>query len=286
MVKLHENDVKTREVLDWQGVHLFHFSGSSCSQKTRIFLNLKGINWHSHPIDLVKQENYKPWFLGINPRGLVPVLVHDGQVHIESNDILVYLEKAFPAPSLIPEAIYDEIIEGLQQEDDLHLDIRTITMRYVLPGFLARKKPASLEEFANDDGTINGKMDPHKQVEIEFWRNMAEHGITDEQIRTSTGKLKAVFDELERRLMCQPYIAGNSISLLDIAWFIYAFRLDMAGYPLARLHPSVYRWFADLLPRDEFAHEVAVPPPLKLITSALHAMQRLKGSRFEAVANL
>ncbi len=96
MVQLVDGDIKTREVLGWKGVHVLHFAGSSCSQKLRIFLNLKGIAWESHPIDLPANENFQPWFLGINPRGLVPVLVHDGAVHIESNDIIEYLEKKFP----------------------------------------------------------------------------------------------------------------------------------------------------------------------------------------------
>ena len=96
MVQLVDSDIKTREVLDWKGVHVLHFIGSSCSQKLRIFLNLKGIPWESHLVDLHANENFRPWFLGINPRGLVPVLVHDGAVHIESNDIIQYLEKTFP----------------------------------------------------------------------------------------------------------------------------------------------------------------------------------------------
>src|SRR5436190_16062106 len=78
MVQLVESDIKTREVLDWKGVHVLHFMGSSCSQKLRVFLNLKGIPWESHHVDLIANENFRPWFLGINPRGLVPVLVHDG----------------------------------------------------------------------------------------------------------------------------------------------------------------------------------------------------------------
>ena len=98
MVQLVDGDIKTREVLDWKGVHVLHFMGSSCSQKLRIFLNLKGIEWQSHIVDLFTNENFRPWFLGINPRGLVPVLVHDGAVHIESNDIIAYLERAFPTP--------------------------------------------------------------------------------------------------------------------------------------------------------------------------------------------
>ena len=72
MVQLVDSDIKTREVLGWKGVHVLHFSGSSCSQKLRIFLNLKGIAWESHLVDLPTNENFTPWFLGINPRGLVP----------------------------------------------------------------------------------------------------------------------------------------------------------------------------------------------------------------------
>ena len=54
MVQLADGDIKTREVLGWKGVHVLHFMGSSCSQKLRIFLNLKGIPWQSHPIDLAR----------------------------------------------------------------------------------------------------------------------------------------------------------------------------------------------------------------------------------------
>ena len=103
MVQLIDSDIKTREVLDWKGVHVLHFMGSSCSQKLRIFLNLKAIPWQSHVVDLFTNENFRPWFLGINPRGLVPVLVHDGAVHIESNDIISHLEAAFSEPRLIPD---------------------------------------------------------------------------------------------------------------------------------------------------------------------------------------
>ena len=73
MVQLVDNDIRTREVLGWQGVHVLHCMGSSCSQKFRVFLSLKKIPWQSHPIDLPSNENVQPRFLGINPRGLVPV---------------------------------------------------------------------------------------------------------------------------------------------------------------------------------------------------------------------
>jgi Glutathione S-transferase, N-terminal domain len=78
MVQLVDSDIRTRKVLAWKGVHVLHFMGSSYSRKLRIFLNLKGIKWTSRHVDLFTNENFSPWFLGINPRRLVPVLAHDG----------------------------------------------------------------------------------------------------------------------------------------------------------------------------------------------------------------
>lgn len=118
-------------MLDWKGVHVLHYAGSSCSQKLPIFLNLKGIPWESNPIDLHGNENFRPWFLGINPRGLVPVLVHDGAVHIESNGIIIYLEQTSPTPRLIPTGFENEIAGLLRHEDELHLDLRTLSFRLV-----------------------------------------------------------------------------------------------------------------------------------------------------------
>jgi glutathione S-transferase len=50
---------------------------------------------------------------------------------------------------------------------------------------------------------------------------------------------------------------GGSLSVVDIAWFIYAYRLSLAGYPFARLHPQVAAWQEKLKGRPEFAREIA-----------------------------
>jgi glutathione S-transferase len=286
MVKLYEKDIKTREVLDWKGLHLLHFAGSSCSQKTRISLNLKGIDWKSHPVDLVAQDNFKPWFLGINPRGLVPILVHDGEVHIESNDILEYLDKAFPQKPLIPTELHDKIVQDLREEDDLHIDIRNLTMRFVIPKILAMKKPESLSNFTEADGKIEGGEDSHKAMELKYWQDFAERGITDEQATISANKFKSVLSEFDEQLTNSTYLLGEQLTQLDIAWFIYAVRLQAAGYPLVRLHPNVNRWFSELVSRNEFAREVANPLPLKLVSGGLRLIHRLRGTTLEKITGL
>ena len=283
MVQLVDGDIKTREVLDWKGVHVLHFMGSSCSQKLRIFLNLKGIEWQSHIVDLFTNENFRPWFLGINPRGLVPVLVHDGAVHIESNDIIAYLEKAFPAPKLIPAGHENEVAALLQHEDDLHLDLRTLSFVFDRPG---PPKPAeALASYAaNGSGTVQGAADRDKQTRIEFWQRAAKEGFTDQAARASAQKFRVDFNALEQRLANQPYLLGATLSVLDIAWFIYANRLALGGYPIARLHPRLGVWFGKLAARPEFAKEVAMPPEAKERIEVTRRAHAQAGKSLEMVA--
>jgi len=257
MVQLLDSDIRTRDVLGWKDVHVLHFAGSSCSQKLRVYLNLKGIPWQSHPVDLPKNENMQPWFLGINPRGLVPVLVHDGAVHIESNDIIQYLEGKFPAPRLIPEGYETEVAALLKHEDDLHLDLRTLSFRFVFAPPGPPKPAAALESYiAGGTGTVQGAADHEKQIQIEFWQRAAREGFTDERARASAQKFRIAFDALDKKLARQPYLMGEDLSVLDIAWLIYAHRLSLAGYPFARLHPHVQAWAERLRAMPEFAKEV------------------------------
>ena len=285
MVQLVDSDIETREVLGWKGVHVLHYSGSSCSQKLRIFLNLKGIAWESHLVDLHNNENFSPWFLGINPRGLVPVLVHDGAVHIESNDIIGHLERTFPTPRLIPEGFEDEVAALLEHEDDLHLDLRTLSFRFVFAPPGPPKPAEALKSYAgNGSGTVRGVKDRDKEVQIEFWQRAATEGFTDEMARASAQKFRVEFDALDRRVAKQPYLLGDALSVLDIAWFIYANRLALAGYPIARLHPRLGTWLDTLAQRPEFAEEVAMPPEAKERIAATRRAHAQAGKSLEMVA--
>ncbi len=285
MVQLVDSDIKTREVLDWKGVHVLHAMGSSCSQKLRIFLNLKGIPWESHILDLHGNENFRPWFLGINPRGLVPVLVHDGAVHIESNDIITYLEKTFPVPKLIPAGFENEVDKLLRHEDDLHLDLRTLSFRFVFnpPG---PPKPAeALQSYAaNGSGTVRGAVDADKAAQIAFWERAAKEGFGDDMARTSAQKFRVVFAELDQRLAKGPYLLGVALSVLDIAWCIYANRLSLGGYPVAKLHPRLGAWMEMLLARPEFAKEVASPPEVMEHIASTRRAHEKAGKTLAAVA--
>lgn len=68
----------------------------------RVTLCAKGLDWESVSVNLFKGEQYEPKYLKMNPKGVVPTLVHDGKPVTESTLICEYLDKVFPEPPLVP----------------------------------------------------------------------------------------------------------------------------------------------------------------------------------------
>ena len=274
-MKLLDSDIKTREILEWKGIHLLNYQFSACSMKTRIYLNLKNIPFKSHQINLSAGENFSQWFQGINPRSLVPVLIHDGDVHIESNDILQYLEGCFENNPLIPADKKMKVSELLSFEDNLHIDIRNITFRFMVPKLLNKGKKAKPK--SNDKATLNGEADPLDDANRNFWKEYEEFGIKDEDVRESLSKMNSALKNIDSILNGNEYILGSNLSVIDIAWFIYVTRIQHANYPLQERHPNVYEWYKRLYKNKKFKDEVQIPLIMKLVINLYALFLKIKG---------
>jgi glutathione S-transferase len=280
MVKLLRRDVQTLEVLNWEGLHLLHGPPSSCSAKVRLFLRLKGLEWHSHLVGPGGKDPLSPWFLGINPRGLVPVLVDGGDVHIESNDIILHLERKFPEPALVPLGEAASVSELLHHEDDLHLDLRLLTFRFIIPE-LANRPAEKIDAYRRlGSGTVGGEPDPVKVEQIAFYEKHRA-GISDDNVRTAIARFRSTFDAHDTILSRAPFLLGEALSVLDVAWFIYVARLTAAGYPFSKAHPNVAAWFGRLLARPEFAEESAVSTPPAEMYRSLRERDAAEGRTLE-----
>lgn len=83
-------------------LELFHADYSTCSQKVRIVLAEKGLDYTSRALSFRKEEQLAPDYLALNPNGVVPTLVHDGEVIIDSSCIIEYLDEVFAQNPLSP----------------------------------------------------------------------------------------------------------------------------------------------------------------------------------------
>ncbi|MGH8307248.1 MAG: maleylacetoacetate isomerase [Gammaproteobacteria bacterium] len=85
-------------------MELYTYFRSSAAYRVRIALNLKGLEADYRYIHLVKDggQQHKPEYLAVNPQGLVPALVDNGQVLTQSLAIIEYLEETHPQSPLLP----------------------------------------------------------------------------------------------------------------------------------------------------------------------------------------
>jgi len=83
-------------------LELYHNHMSTCSQKVRLVLAEKGLEFESHLVDLIAGGQHDPEYVKLNPNHVVPTLVHDGHVLIESSLIDEYLDDAFPDVPMRP----------------------------------------------------------------------------------------------------------------------------------------------------------------------------------------
>ena len=83
---------------------LFDYWRSSASFRVRIALHLKGLTFEQRFVHLVRNggEQHAQAYRDLNPQGLVPALVHNGQVLTQSLAICEYLDEQFPQYALLP----------------------------------------------------------------------------------------------------------------------------------------------------------------------------------------
>ncbi|XP_069885033.1 maleylacetoacetate isomerase isoform X2 [Dipodomys merriami] len=109
---------------------LYSYFRSSCSWRVRIALALKGINYETVPINLIKDggQQFSEEFEALNPMKQVPALKIDGIIIGQSLAIIEYLEETRPTPRLLPQdpkkkasvrMISDLISSGIQPLQNL-----------------------------------------------------------------------------------------------------------------------------------------------------------------------
>jgi maleylacetoacetate isomerase len=82
---------------------LYDYFRSTAAYRVRIALNLKGIEYQSEVVNLLKGEEGSREYRRYNPQGLVPALeLENGQILTQSLAICEYLDETYPETPLLP----------------------------------------------------------------------------------------------------------------------------------------------------------------------------------------
>ena len=83
-------------------MELFTYCRSVAAHRVRIVFNYKAIPYSSKFVRLESDGGAAHQFRALNPQGLAPVLVHDGQVITQSMAIMEYLEEQVATRPMMP----------------------------------------------------------------------------------------------------------------------------------------------------------------------------------------
>ena len=81
---------------------LYHHGSSVCAAKVRLAMAEKNLEWDGVYIDILKGEQFDPEYLKLNPKAVVPTLIHDDTVIPDSTVIIEYLDHLQPETSVHP----------------------------------------------------------------------------------------------------------------------------------------------------------------------------------------
>ncbi|MEE8394760.1 MAG: glutathione S-transferase family protein [bacterium] len=233
-------------------LELYHSTTSVCAIKVRIVLAEKGVDWDGHLLNLQAGDQQLPDYLKLNPKGVVPTLVHDGQVMVESSVIMTYLDEIFSDPPLQPADALSRARMRLwikRVDDELHAGCSIITFATANRKALLKKSPEAREQYF---GRI-----PNPALR-ETKRQSVEMGLKAPQVAQNIRVYDQALGAMEQTLAGQPWLAGATYSLADAALTPYLNRLEMLG--MAGLwqpaRPRVGEWLDRVRARATFAPAV------------------------------
>jgi glutathione S-transferase len=234
-------------------IELYHFGFSTCSQKVRLVLAEKGLEFTSHEVNLMAGGQHDPAYVKLNPKHVVPTLVHDGQVLVESSLIIAYLDEAFPEPPLRPADPLGRyrVARWIKHVDDeLHPAAPVVTFA-LGPRTAILQQPRELRE-----ANIAAIPDP---VARATRRSVIEHGVAAPEFAGALGVFVDTLDEMETALADARWLSGERFGLADATLLPYVLRLEhLAMDPLleSSARPRVAAWLGRVKTLPSYATAV------------------------------
>ena len=227
-------------------ITLYNWPTSTCSQKVRLVLAEKGLDYKNVRLNALQSEHLSDWYLKLNPNGVVPTLQHGDNVVTDSSVICEYLDEVFPQVSLSPADAYPRAkMRAWRQFID---EVPTAAIR--VPSFngyiahLWKHVPQDQYEAQVEKRTVRRH----------FYRAMGRDGSSAEKEQESVEMLRETVVRMDAALSHGPWIVGDDFTLADIALTPTIVRMSDIGlgHVWSDL-PRISEWFDRIQARASFA---------------------------------
>ncbi|KYC35304.1 hypothetical protein WA1_09140 [Scytonema hofmannii PCC 7110] len=201
-------------------LELYHFPDSLCSQKVRLALAEKGIEWKSHIVNLLTFENLKPDYVRINPKAVVPTLVDDGKVVCNSAIIVRHLDKNFPEHRLTPveETLTEKMTKWIDLQDAFPMRELIYHNLKGFSGIVARRSMRMKKDLVAKLMRENPNLHTQYAAKLEDVKNWNATVDDRAQVAAINGRMNEILDQLENELRKSDWLCGANYSLADLVW--------------------------------------------------------------------
>ncbi len=222
---------------------VYEHNESVCCQKVRLVLAEKNIEHETINIAFEQRQQHTPEFEALNPKGKVPVIVHDGRIITESTIITEYLDDAFPDPSLMPKDAYWRARRRLWArwiDDEMHIPhISTISFNISFTDLLQYKQEKAAQG-------PRGAPPPFMFA-----------GLKSPEMLASLRAYQRFLQEMDRTLIETSWLAGPDFSLADIDVVPYIWRLNnLRLQELWKDMPRIQDWLDRVSSRPSFQNTI------------------------------
>ena len=225
-------------------LRLYHNDMSVCAQKVRLALAEKGLDYEGVHLNLRTGDQKQPEYLKLNPNGVVPTLVHDDAVVIESTIINEYLEDAFRERSLRPSApVAIARMRYWTKQIDSAIFPATGTMSMSI-AFHHQFAPEAVEAIAKT------RPPAYRQSFALF-----QMGVDNPNLPGAVRRMNKMVSDIDSALADSgPWLLGRDYTLADVAYAPYFTRLDQLRFleGMIEKRPRAAGWYERMQSRDAY----------------------------------
>ena len=240
-------------------LELYNAPVSTCSQKVRMALAEKGLAWTDRIVHFERGEHLSDWYLKLNPNGVVPTLVHDGYVIVDSSVINEYLEDVFLDKPLRPSK--PVALAHMRMWRQYIDEVPTEAIRY--PSFNAHFVRLIASKSATEMEAYVARLPLRKH----FYQRMGRTGFSKSDVDAALDRLRQTVERMDKSLGETKWLANDMLTLADISVMPTIVRMEDLG--LAHIWtdlPRVKHWYARLQDRPAFAN--TYPADARMLTAA------------------
>lgn len=223
---------------------LYHAINSVCAQKVRLVLAERQLVFEDHLMRL-DGDQHEPSYLALNPNGVVPTLVHNDNVILESTVICHYLDEAFAGRKLMPRHPLESArVRTVEKLVDEHIHDACIVLTFAI-AFRQQilQKPVAEREASFGRSPIRGR--------AQFKRDIVRDGLKSTHAQEAVEDMSRLVSVIDGALQHGPCIGGADWSLGDAAAIPYILRLELLGLSgMWAASPRVTAWWQDMRARQ------------------------------------